>query len=115
MTTTHLRDNTKTARMIATFGNLQIGGMRRRQPETRRVVIWNVIGPRGDEVVAGIGDAGRTGITDPGYKAFDNRSKFAHLIEPDERIDLRQLLAQLVREALRHAAAHYQLLMRSLV
>jgi hypothetical protein len=37
-------------------------------------------------------------------------AEILHLIEPDKRVDLRQLLAQLSRESLRHTAAHDQLL-----
>src|SRR5262245_18275755 len=42
----HLCNYAKTTRMIAAFGNLYVGGMRGRKPEARRIVIWNVSGPR---------------------------------------------------------------------
>src|SRR4051794_22428276 len=42
--------------------------------------------------------------------ALDDWSRLAHLIEANERIHLQQGLAQLAREALRHATADDQLL-----
>src|SRR6266404_2817860 len=46
--------------------------------------------------------------------SFHNRAKLTHLVQSNERIDLRQLLAQLVRKPLRHTAAHDQFLIWSL-
>jgi hypothetical protein len=40
--------------MVATFGNLQVGAMRRRQAKARRIVIGNVDRPFGDETVAAV-------------------------------------------------------------
>jgi hypothetical protein len=54
-----------------------------------------------------------SGITDPGYKALNNRAQLAHLIEPNEGIDLRQLLAQFFGKPLRHTTAHDQSLVRA--
>ena len=45
VTSAHLRDHAKTARMIAALGNLHVGGMGRGKPEPRRVVVGNVSRP----------------------------------------------------------------------
>src|SRR5439155_17896050 len=45
MLAAHLRNYAKTARVIAAFGNFYVSEMRRRKPETRRIVIGNVSGP----------------------------------------------------------------------
>src|ERR1700724_3413464 len=42
----HLRDHTKTAGMIAAFGDFYINRMRRGESKSRRVVVGNVGGPR---------------------------------------------------------------------
>ena len=85
MPAAHLRDDAKTAGMIAAFGDFQINAVRRGEPKTRRVVIGNVSRTRGDEV--GAGAQIRYGCIE---HTLDDRAQFAHLIEPDESIDFRQ-------------------------
>ena len=102
----HLRDHAKTARVIATLGNLQVRRVRRGKPEARRVIIGDVSRPRGDETVAS--------AADPGYNALNDRAELTDLIEPDECVHFGKRFAQFAREALRHATAHDQFLVRSL-
>src|SRR6266699_6103914 len=89
----HLWDHAKTTRVIAAFGNFNVSRVRWRKPETRCVVIGNITGMRRDEVVAAIA---------PGYYALNNLSKLTHLIKSYKRVHLRQRLAQLTGESLRH-------------
>ena len=83
--------------MIAAFGNFNISRVRWRKPETRCVIIGNITGVRRDEVVVAVA---------PGCYALNNLSKLTHLIESYERVHLRQRLAQLAGESLRHATAY---------
>src|SRR4030095_7012373 len=107
MFSSHLRNHAKTAGVIAAFGNLQVSGVRRRKPEARCVVIWNVTWSRGNEVIAGIGNAGSAsvapvsaGVAAPPYNLFYDSPQLADLIEPNKGVHLRQSLAQLSREPL---------------
>ena len=101
MFASHLGNDAKTAGMIAALGDFYVGGMRRCQAKSRRIVIGNVSWSRVRERKVDIF------IRD---NSLDNRAKLFHFIEADECIDFRHFFAQLAREALRHAAAHNQLL-----
>ncbi len=113
MFSSHLRNHAKTARMIASFGNLYISGVRWRKPEPGCVIIGDVSWARSNEVVAGIGDASRAdvalgsaGVTDPGYNLFNDRSQLTDLIQANKCVHFGQRFAQLAPEPLRQAAAY---------
>src|SRR6266436_6945593 len=94
---THLRNNAETARMITTFGNFHIDRVRRCESKAWSVIIgnvsWSRLGERKIDIFVG-------------QHSLDDCSEFLHFIQPDEGVDFRHLLAQLAREALRHAPAY---------
>ena len=83
--------------MITTFGNFHVDRVRRRESKARSVIIgnvsWSRLGERKIDIFVG-------------QHSLDDCSEFLHFIQPDEGVDFRHLLAQLAREALRHAPAH---------
>ncbi len=99
--------------MVAAFGNLHVGRVRRGEAEARRVIVGNVNRLAGDKVQR------LPGVVDqPGIRRRHDRRRVAaredapndvaslrHLVQPHERIDFRQLLDQLAGKPLRHAAA----------
>src|SRR5437762_7767093 len=48
MTSAHLRNDAKTAWMVATFGDFEIGKMARRESKSGRRIVRNVAGPNID-------------------------------------------------------------------
>ena len=111
----HLWNHAKTAWMIAAFGNFYVSKMRRCEPETRRIVIGNVSGPRFceceiDIVAVGINVQRPTSNLQRrsvrvrrsvfgvrrwtfSQNLLHNRSKLTHLIQSNKRIYLRHLPA----------------------
>src|SRR4051812_29422589 len=111
MAAAHLRYDAEAARVITALRDLQVSTMRRREAEARRIVVWDVGRLRSDEVQLvtdrSCGNVERRSFS---QNASSNRTEILHLIQPDKRVDLRQLFAQLLGETLRHAPAHDQLL-----
>jgi hypothetical protein len=60
MPAAHLRDDTETARVVASFGDFQIDAVGWRETKARGVPIRNVSWLRRDEVVTGDVDPGRS-------------------------------------------------------
>ena len=93
----HLRDDAETARVIATFGNFYIDGMRRRESKARSVIVrnisWPCIGERKIDIFLR-------------QHSLDDRSELFHFVQADEGIDFRHFFTQLAREALRHTTAN---------
>ena len=106
----HLRNDAKTARVVAAFGDLEKYGMSRSEAKTRGIVIWNVsrTRTRKGELISGFG----TLLVEQTLHDF---AEFRDLVQADERIYFGDRLPQLVSESLRHATAYDQLLIRALV
>src|SRR5688572_31971615 len=77
MRTAHARDNAKAAGMITALGNLHISKMIRREPEARRLVIWNVNGAAGD--IEQRGDRLHFGMSILRKRLVDDRKMVHHL------------------------------------
>ena len=92
MAAAHLRDNAETAGMIAALCDFQIGTVRRRQPEPRRVVVWNVSRPLGDKEWRKFGTCALIGSQDGilRHHSLDDGSQLCDLIQADKRIHFRQ-------------------------
>ena len=105
--------------MVAAFRNLYVSEVRRGQPESWRVVIGNVRWAR--VCKRKIGSAGgniehrtprvelrtlSTWCSVFRKELLNDLAQLADLIQPDERVYLRQLVMQFFRKPLRHAAAY---------
>ena len=77
-----LGDDAKGTGMIAAFGDLDVGDVRRRQPEARSVIIRNVSRRPRDQVVA-------AGILVVPHQILDHRRHRRDLIQSDKRVHLR--------------------------
>ncbi len=105
----HLRDDAETAGVIATFGDLDVSVVRRRQPKTRRVPLRHVARLRRDQI-QGRGPP----LPATPQEAFDHLAGLRHLVQAEESVDLRQFRGKLFGKPLGHAAAHDQFLPRVL-
>ena len=89
------RDDAEAARVIAAFGDFDVGEVLGGEPETRGVVIGNVARLGGDQVLRRF--VGRAVVTD---QALDDRCDLVDLVEADEGIDLGHQVGEFLREAL---------------
>ena len=97
MFSAHLRNHAKTAGVITAFGNLNVGSVRRREPEARRVVVRNVPGLRDNEKWRKFVTCVFVTVQDAilRHNFLHDFSKLTDLIQADERIHLWKRLAQL--------------------
>ncbi len=97
----HLRDHAERTRVIAPLGDLGESGVRRGEPEARRVVVGNVNRLARHEVERlpyVIGQRRRAR-----QQPLDDRPGVGHLVKTDEGVHLRHLCHQLLGKPLGHA------------
>ena len=101
MATAHLRNNTKTARMVAAFRDFDIDRVVRCETKSRRGKIWDIAGLWRHQIE-------RAGFLLTQDSA-ENGAGFGDLVEPDEGIDLGEFAGEVGGEALRETTAHHNL------
>lgn len=97
----HLRNHTKTARVVAPFRDFDIHRMVRRKAESGSRKIRNIAGLWRHQIER----AGLVLI----QNTTENRAGFRDLVQPDEGVDLREFAGEIGGEALRETTAHHNL------